>query len=121
MDADTANLVEVDNFLLSEKGKKKINIGPIGLNCIVSQSLFSDKIIKKERLGREKLRGGWLRDDDQRSVTGFWGKNTFNAWWQSCSRRRVFKEAYALRVRLNFRSLRRASACLRRFIMLGFS
>lgn len=71
MDADTANLVEVDNFLLAEKGKKKINIGPIGLNCIVSQSLFSDKIIKKERLGREKLRGGWLRGDDQRSVTGF--------------------------------------------------
>lgn len=115
------NLVQACNFLLTEKGEKKINISLIGLDGIVGQAFFSNEIIEKERLGGNELLGDGLRGDGQRCIAGSRKRDASTSGEKVAPDVVLSGGVYALRVRLNFRSFLRASACLRRFIMLGFS
>ena len=40
---------QFDNFHLTEKGEKEINVGLIGLDGVVCEPLFGDQVAEKER------------------------------------------------------------------------
>jgi hypothetical protein len=59
------DLIQRCNFLLSKKGKKKIDVSLVGLNGVVGKAFFGDQIAEVDRSCGYKLRGDGFSGEGQ--------------------------------------------------------
>jgi hypothetical protein len=103
------DLADGTDPLLPAKQPKRVDIAGVGGAGVVGEAALGSQVVKvalKQRLERMLQVGGDVRSEKR---------------WDSIRHAGCSAPYIARRSRLNLRSLRRASACLRRFLMLGFS